>query len=150
MLIPASAIDEVMEEIIPTISKSNFASIFRDFHSLVVSTPGGTRFCGHTMESSSGVRVTEEKLPQRAQLGISSRAASLQIANESGRIVSESFGIFIHGAQVSHTYRYGLQYQVLFPYEEGHLSIGTDLNADVVEVAQKAAKYLGLPNLNRT
>lgn len=41
--------------------------------------------------------------------------------------------------------RYGLQYQVLFPYEEGHLSIGLDLNAEVVEVAQNATKYLSLP-----
>ncbi len=40
--------------------------------------------------------------------------------------------------------RYGLQYQLLFPFEEGHLSIGVDLKADITEVAQKVAKHLSL------
>ena len=40
--------------------------------------------------------------------------------------------------------RYGMQYQVVFPYKEGHLSIGIELEADVTEAATKVAKYLGL------
>src|SRR5574337_898841 len=41
--------------------------------------------------------------------------------------------------------RYGPQYQLLFPYGEGHLSIGVELGADVAKVAGKVAKHLGLP-----
>ncbi len=40
--------------------------------------------------------------------------------------------------------RYGLQYQLLFPYKEGHISIGVELGADVAEVARKVAKRLHL------
>ena len=32
--------------------------------------------------------------------------------------------------------RYGPQYQVLFPYRAGHVSIGVELEADVSEVAE--------------
>jgi hypothetical protein len=41
--------------------------------------------------------------------------------------------------------RYGLQYQILFPFNEGHISIGVELQANVTEVANKVAKYLALP-----
>lgn len=41
--------------------------------------------------------------------------------------------------------RYGLQYQLLFPFEQGHLSIGVELQADITEVAHKVARHLGLP-----
>jgi hypothetical protein len=47
------------------------------------------------MESSSGVRVNEQKLLQRAQLGILSSAGSLQTANKSCKITSESLGVSI-------------------------------------------------------
>lgn len=38
--------------------------------------------------------------------------------------------------------RYGSQYQLLFPFKEGHLSIGVDLGADVTEVADKVATFV--------
>ena len=40
--------------------------------------------------------------------------------------------------------RYGLQYQLVFPYQLGHISIGVELKADVASVAAKVAKHLGL------
>lgn len=40
---------------------------------------------------------------------------------------------------------YGLQYQLLFPYMAGHLSVGVDLKADITSVAAKVAQHLGLP-----
>jgi hypothetical protein len=40
--------------------------------------------------------------------------------------------------------RYGMQYQLLFPYEQGHLSVGVELAADVAEVATKVAQHLGI------
>jgi hypothetical protein len=40
--------------------------------------------------------------------------------------------------------RYGLQYQLIFPYEEGHISIGVELKANITDVAQKVAKNLSL------
>jgi hypothetical protein len=39
--------------------------------------------------------------------------------------------------------RYGLQYQVVFPYRKGHISIGVDLQADVTAVAAEVAKLIG-------
>jgi len=41
--------------------------------------------------------------------------------------------------------RYGLQYQLLFPFQEGHISVGIELNTDVAEVATKIANHLRLP-----
>lgn len=41
--------------------------------------------------------------------------------------------------------RYGLQYQLLFPFKDGHLSIGVELVADVTGVARKVATHLTLP-----
>lgn len=40
--------------------------------------------------------------------------------------------------------RYGLQYQLIFPFKQGHLSIGVELGADIIEVAHKVAKHLDL------
>lgn len=40
--------------------------------------------------------------------------------------------------------RYGTQYQLLFPYRDGHLSIGVNLEDNPVEVAQKVATALNL------
>ncbi len=41
--------------------------------------------------------------------------------------------------------RYGVQYQLLFPFKEGHLSIGVELKADITEVAHKVAEHLAPP-----
>ncbi len=41
--------------------------------------------------------------------------------------------------------RYGLQYQLLVPFKEGHLSIGVELKADITEVAHKVAEHLAPP-----
>jgi len=40
--------------------------------------------------------------------------------------------------------RYGTMYQLIFPFRDGHLSIGLELNANPTEVAQSVAKCLGL------
>ena len=40
--------------------------------------------------------------------------------------------------------RYGLQYQLLFPFKEGHVSVGVELKADIATVANDVAKHLGL------
>jgi hypothetical protein len=40
--------------------------------------------------------------------------------------------------------RYGTMYELIFPFKDGHLSIGLELNANPTEVAQKVAKCLGL------
>ena len=40
--------------------------------------------------------------------------------------------------------RYGFQYQLVFPYQQGHISIGVELKADITSVAAKVAKHLGL------
>lgn len=40
--------------------------------------------------------------------------------------------------------RYGTQYQLLMPYDEGHLSIGVELQDDPVEIASKIIAHLGL------
>lgn len=41
--------------------------------------------------------------------------------------------------------RYGLQYQLLFPYKEGHISVGVESKAEATNVAHKVARYLSLP-----
>jgi len=41
--------------------------------------------------------------------------------------------------------RYGTMYQLIFPFMDGHLSIGVELNANPTEVAQTVAKCLDLP-----
>ena len=41
--------------------------------------------------------------------------------------------------------RYGLQWQLVFPYANGHLSVGVEPAADVSAVAEKVAGHLGLP-----
>lgn len=41
--------------------------------------------------------------------------------------------------------RYGLQFQLLFPYKEGHISIGVESKANMAEVADKVARHLNLP-----
>ncbi|MGA8904103.1 MAG: hypothetical protein WB661_03750 [Candidatus Bathyarchaeia archaeon] len=40
--------------------------------------------------------------------------------------------------------RYGTMYELIFPFKDGHLSIGIELNANPTEVAQSVAKCLGL------
>lgn len=41
--------------------------------------------------------------------------------------------------------RYGTMHELIFPYKDGHLSIGVELDANPTVVAQKIAKCLGLP-----
>ncbi len=41
--------------------------------------------------------------------------------------------------------RYGTMYELIFPYKDGHLSIGLELKADPTEVADKVANRLNLP-----
>ncbi len=41
--------------------------------------------------------------------------------------------------------RYGMQYQLLMPYKEGHVSIGVELEDDPMEIARKVAEHLKLP-----
>ena len=41
--------------------------------------------------------------------------------------------------------RYGTMYELIFPFKDGHLSIGVELNANPTEVAQSIAKCLHLP-----
>jgi hypothetical protein len=38
--------------------------------------------------------------------------------------------------------RYGLQYQLLLPYGEGHVSVGLELEADVMRLAARIAERL--------
>jgi len=40
--------------------------------------------------------------------------------------------------------RYGSMYELIFPFREGHLSIGVELNANPTVVAQSVAKCLDL------
>ena len=40
--------------------------------------------------------------------------------------------------------RYGTQYQLLFPYPDGHLSIGVNLEDDPIEIARKVAAAVDL------
>jgi hypothetical protein len=41
--------------------------------------------------------------------------------------------------------RYGTIHQLIFPYKDGHLSIGVELDANPTVVANKVAKCLNLP-----
>jgi hypothetical protein len=41
--------------------------------------------------------------------------------------------------------RYGTMYELVFPFKEGHLSIGVELTANPTEVAQSVAACLHLP-----
>ncbi len=41
--------------------------------------------------------------------------------------------------------RYGTMYELIFPFKDGHLSIGVELNANPTEVADSVAKCLSLP-----
>jgi len=41
--------------------------------------------------------------------------------------------------------RYGTMYQLIFPYKDGHLSIGIEPDANQTAVAHKVAKCLNLP-----
>jgi len=41
--------------------------------------------------------------------------------------------------------RYGTMYELIFPFMDGHLSVGLELNANPIEVAQSVAKCLELP-----
>ena len=41
--------------------------------------------------------------------------------------------------------RYGPQYQLIMPYNDGHISIGLELSADTAKVAKKVAENLKLP-----
>jgi len=41
--------------------------------------------------------------------------------------------------------RYGTMYQLVFPYREGHLSIGIELDANPTQIAQSVAAFLRLP-----
>ncbi|MBI4236912.1 MAG: hypothetical protein HY696_00665 [Deltaproteobacteria bacterium] len=41
--------------------------------------------------------------------------------------------------------RYGPQYQLLFPYREGHVSIGVELGVDIAALATRVARVLDLP-----
>lgn len=38
--------------------------------------------------------------------------------------------------------RYGTQYQVLFPLDNGHLSVGVKLKADVEDTAEAILKFI--------
>jgi hypothetical protein len=40
--------------------------------------------------------------------------------------------------------RYGTMYELIFPFKDGHLSIGVELNANPTEVAQSVAKCLDI------
>jgi hypothetical protein len=40
--------------------------------------------------------------------------------------------------------RYGTQYQLLLPYQDGHLSIGVNLEDDPIEIARRVAAALDL------
>jgi hypothetical protein len=40
--------------------------------------------------------------------------------------------------------RYGTMYELIFPFKDGHLSIGVELNADPTKVAQSIAMCLHL------
>jgi len=40
--------------------------------------------------------------------------------------------------------RYGTMYELIFPFKDGHLSIGVELNANPTQVAESVAKRLGL------
>ena len=41
--------------------------------------------------------------------------------------------------------RYGTMHELVFPYKDGHLSIGVDLHANPTEVADKVTNCLSLP-----
>ena len=41
--------------------------------------------------------------------------------------------------------RYGTMHQLIFPYKQGHLSIGIELTANPTLIAHKIAKRLNLP-----
>ena len=41
--------------------------------------------------------------------------------------------------------RYGTLHQLIFPYKNGHLSIGVELSVNPILVANKIARRLGLP-----
>ena len=41
--------------------------------------------------------------------------------------------------------RYGTMHELIFPYKDGHLSIGVELDANPTQVAHKVAKCLDLP-----
>jgi len=41
--------------------------------------------------------------------------------------------------------RYGTMYELIFPFKDGHLWIGVELNANPTEVAESIAKCLRLP-----
>ena len=41
--------------------------------------------------------------------------------------------------------RYGTLYEVLVPYEDGHVSVGVHLGADVEAIAQKVSAALAAP-----
>ncbi len=41
--------------------------------------------------------------------------------------------------------RYGTMYELIFPFKDGHLSIGVELEANPTEVAHKVAEHLDLP-----
>ena len=38
--------------------------------------------------------------------------------------------------------RYGLQYQLLFPYREGHVSVGVELSGDISKIASQITTFL--------
>ena len=42
------------------------------------------------------------------------------------------------------TIRYGSMYELIFPYLQGHLSVGVELSAPVTQVAEKIARELNL------
>ena len=41
--------------------------------------------------------------------------------------------------------RYGLQYQVLFDYLDGHVSVGVESECDAIAIAKRIRNHLGLP-----
>jgi len=41
--------------------------------------------------------------------------------------------------------RYGTMYELIFPYKDGHLSLGVELNANPTQVAENVANCLHLP-----
>jgi hypothetical protein len=45
--------------------------------------------------------------------------------------------------------RYGLQYQLLFPYRDGHISIGIESKANITDIVHKLARHLTVLGENR-
>src|SRR5205085_7034802 len=87
MATPASASGSASEAIIPVKAQSNGPSHFSTRQPGTHTTPAGTLSSGQTMESSTGVRVTEANWPSRAHSGVSAFGSSFDMAYRPGRTV---------------------------------------------------------------